>query len=275
MTATATEAVVPSCSAAQIQAERDAIVRHAEAVEALIASAPSGFPRLQIDSHRGVRRDFEAALVVRDADAAAWDRLLRESGLWSFMDQSAREKWRDLIHGETRDHSGRSVAQAVPVFTVEAAEELARSLHEDRGKMVARGVSEVHRRLSGAYKSNEPQRFGPRMVVRGLASVWGSGKWLSISHHQADALDDLNRYLHLVRGLPEPDHRTGGAWHVLGGITNSAPAEVEFGFWRVRLFKNGNAHLHFLHPEDVDRLNRVLAYACRGQVADTVRRQTP
>jgi Domain of unknown function (DUF4942) len=267
-----TGALIPSCSAEQIQAERDAVVRHAEQVAELIRSAPNGFPRLQIDNHRGNRVDFDSAIVIRSADAHAWNRLLQESGLWSFMDQTARDRWRDLIHGEGRDSSGRQAEEQMPPFTVEAAEDMAQALHRDRGAMVARGVAEVHRKLSGDYRSNAPQRFGPRMIVKGLASVWGTGKWLHLCSRQTDALDDLNRFLHLVRGLPEPDHRQG-AWHVLGRLVREVPGEVEFGYWRIRLFKNGNAHLYFLHDEDVDRLNRVLAYASPGQIPDTHRRQ--
>lgn len=260
-------ALVPSCSAEAIQAERDAVVRWAEQVGELIRSAPAKSPKLYIDEHRWGREEFKVANVTRDADAYAWNRLLQESGLWSFMDAQAREEWRLQIHGP--NHHGAPMPP-LPAFTVAAAEDVARGIHEKRGAMVARGVEEVHRRLSGAYRSNEPARFGPRMVLRHLGHCWGSGKWLSISNDVCDRLDDLARFLRLARGIPEDDHRRG-CWHQLSDASNSAPCTVELEFFTVKVFKNGNGHLWFRYPEDVARLNRMLAYGSPGRLADTHR----
>jgi hypothetical protein len=263
-----TGAVIPSCSAEQIQAERDAVARWAEQVAGLIGAAPPSAPRLFVDLHRGNRDEFDVARVVREADARAWDRMLRESGLWSFMDQTAREQWRQQLDGPR--HNGGPEAPDLLGFTVQAAEDMARHVHADRGRMVARGVEEVHRRLSGDYRSNSPVRFGPRMVIKGLGSCWGSGKWLHISHETCDKLDDLARFLRLARGLAEDDHRRG-CWSQLSNAASSAPCEVEMEFWTVRLFKNGNGHLRFRWDEDVDRLNRLLAYSGPGRIPDTQR----
>ena len=47
---------------------------------------------------------------------------------------------------------------------------------------------------------------------------------------------------------------------------------VELEFFRVKVFKNGNGHLWFRFPEDIARLNRMLAYGSPGRLADTERR---
>jgi hypothetical protein len=265
-----TGAVIPSCAADAIQARRDAIVGAAETVARLLSAAPEGFPRLYVD-HRGSRTDFSLEHVTRDADAAAWDTLLRESGLWSFMDKTARDQWREQINGEY-GRGGVGKLPPIPVFTVDAARDFAARLHSERLAMVSRGVAEVHRKLSPDYRSNEVGRFGPRLVITRLGAVWGKGKWLHICHTTADVLDDLARFLYLARGLPEPDHRQG-AYRLLSAAADSAPALVSMDWWTVRLFKNGNGHLVFKHAEDVDRLNRLLAVHGAGTVADDTRRR--
>jgi hypothetical protein len=260
-------ALVPSCSAEAIQAERDAVVRWAGQVAELIAAAPTSAPPMFVDAHRGRGEPFNVAAVTQEADARAWDRMLRESGLWSFMDQTAREQWREQIQGP-RYHGQHTKVPELPPFTVQAAEDMARSVHADRGRMVARGVEEVHRRLSGLYRSNEVARFGPRMVIKGIGSCWGTGKWLHISHEVCDKLDDLARFLRLARGQAEDDHRRG-CWNQLSSAAHSAPCVVQMEFWTVKLFKNGNGHLWFRWDEDVDRLNRMLAAAGQGCIPDT------
>jgi hypothetical protein len=128
-----TGAMVPSCSAEQIQAERDSVARWAEQVAGLIGAAPSSAPRLFVDLRRGNRDEFDVAQVVREADARAWDRMLRESGLWSFMDQTAREQWREQIEGPR--YNGGPESPSLPAFTVQAAEDMARQVHADRGRI--------------------------------------------------------------------------------------------------------------------------------------------
>jgi hypothetical protein len=52
--------------------------------------------------------------------------------------------------------------------------------------MVARGVADVFRRLSGRFKTNAPNRFGMRMILTGVSSDY-------YSQHACDSLDDLTR----------------------------------------------------------------------------------
>lgn len=264
MTDTDTSAIIPSCSAEAIQAERDAIVRAAVAVEELLAKTPEGFPSMTLRV-RGRDEPFSVALVTFDADVHAWNRMLHESGLWSFMDATARDQWAESI-----EPARYGTPKQVPAFTVEAAEGMAAEIHSKRGAMVSRGVAELFRKLSPDYKRNEVGKFRNRFVIRLLATPWGSDGWLSANHRTCSELDDLARFLFLARGLPEPDHRNG-AWQKVSKATSSAPCEIEMDWWTIRLFKNGNGHLTFKHSEDVDRLNRLLAVAGRGQVPDTER----
>lgn len=257
----ASEALVLSCDFDAILAERDGLVRFAEQVDELLRQAPQGFPRLFLD-RRSSRDDWSVDVVRRDANRWAWERLMKESGLWSFLDSKGRQEWREQIeHG------------VPPEFNAENAEATMRGIHEKRGEMVARGVEDVFRRLSGRFKTNAPNRFRRRMILTGVNSEFGR-------QHACDNLDDLTRALCVLRGVPEPDHRNA-AWARVGAARaayrarkdgdTSAPV-AEFDFFDVRLFRNGNGHLTFRFQADVDRLNRVLAYGARGAIPDSVRR---
>lgn len=262
-----TAAVIPSCDLDKILAERDAIVRAAELVDAQLRAAPAGFPRLYLDA-RGCRADWNLDDVRDAADRSAWSDLIHGSGVWSFMDHEAREKWREHLDALNK----------VPPFTRISAISTVDSIHAQRGDMVKRGVRRCFERLSANYRTNRPDRFGDRMILTHVLSLWGTGenRSHSVNHRACDDLDDLTRTLCLLRGLPEPDHRTG-AWHVLNNrdrshLTSSWPRVVEFAFFTVKLHKNGNGHLHFTHDEDVLRLNKVLGMATGGlALADTER----
>lgn len=79
--------------------------------EALAAAANVGFPRLVIDNHYATRgrtltlsgqyasRDDDARVaMLRTVDGPAWQYLMKESGLRTFMDAEARSKWDNQIH---------------------------------------------------------------------------------------------------------------------------------------------------------------------------------
>jgi hypothetical protein len=242
-----TTALIPSASIEAILAERDAKVQAAERILAIVAATP-GFPRLLCEQGRG-RSELDPKDIARVADRDGWQRLIEETGLWSFMDQKARAEW--------EEHWGKLT---FPPLTAENAEATIATLHADRGNMVARGVAECFRRLQG-YKTNRADRFGERMVLTRVVSEWGND-------YGADTLDDLNRVLHVLRGLPEPDHRRGAAM-VLTEARHAAGSRqyvAAFPFFTVRVFKNGNGHVYLQHAADVQRLNKVLSLATGGSV---------
>lgn len=258
-------APIPSCSADQIQARRDAIVAAAEAVVGTVTGV-DGFPRLFVDY--GNRSELTVDLVRRRADADAWQEMLTGSGLWSFMDQTARDHWREMM-AQAHQESRHREPVHVPQFTAEAAQEVAEQIHAERGNMVARGVADVFRSLSSDYVTNGPMAFGQKIIIRGIGSCWGRG-WFSVSHRVCDKLDDLDRFLRIARGLAERDHRRG-SWQILSSTAAHPPSVVEMDYWHVRLFKNGNGHLTFKHEADVLRLNKLLSIHAGAVIPDTSR----
>lgn len=253
-----TGAVIPSVAVDAILAKRDAIVRAAEQVDAVLRNVPDGFPQLQFSNHQHQRWSVE--IVRQDADRVAWDQILKGTGLWSFLDATARAEWHEILYSDGK--------KPVPVCNHESARDTMAGIHAARGAMTARGVADVFRRLSPDYRTNRADRFGDRMILRSIGSPWGpkASGWVSVNTRAADDLDDLSRMLHVLRGLPEPAEARSAYRILNAAITrpDSWPAVAQFPFFQVKVFKNGNGHLAFDFAEDVLRLNKVLSIATGG-----------
>ena len=129
--------------------------------------------------------------IARGVDAAAWQYLMSESGLRSLMDSEARSKWdKSITEGD------------FPEFTEANVRTTFRMLHDSRGDMFDRGVIACFKSLAWCYKTNLPQKFGKRIVIKFLRGqiMPGSGRWSSPrtslgspNYDRASRLDDLSR----------------------------------------------------------------------------------
>ncbi|SCU73998.1 Methyltransferase domain protein [Cupriavidus necator] len=236
------------CVVERVRASLDLL---AEA-ERLARTAHLGFPRLVIDnSHarRGTpvvtgeyanRADAEHA-ILRTIDTQGWQYLLAESGLRTFMDARAREQWnRQIAEGD------------VPELTAANIEATFSQLYRARGEMFERGVIACFQRLSWDYKTNQPFRFGKRLIVTYLFSHG------SPNHRITDELDDLLRVMRVLDGQPEADHRHG-AYHLITEAWRARLTEAQNDYLHVRWFRNGNGHLTFKRLDLVDQMNQILA----------------
>lgn len=266
--------LVPSVSVTNLVRQRAAVIERIQQAAELLRDAAAiaeaahlGMPLITISSdgnrngrnlanaRLGARADgetweHEAAeraevdRVIRvGVDAAAWQYLMHESGLRSLMDATARDKWdRAILSGD------------VPELTESTVRSTFGMLHNSRAEMFERGVIACFKALAWEYRTNLPQKFGRRIVVRYLSNGYGS--------RSCDGLEDLNRVLHVLDGKPEPDHRSGiraqlmAAQHRLG---ESFPRLIASTYMAIKVFRNGNGHVTFSRPDLVDRMNQIIA----------------
>lgn len=282
-------ALVPSLSVDAILARRDALhaavrATHAAYLElharrrALFDGDPSGTATdydLGLEWHR-TRRDFDAeeglAEAFKRVDARCWGYLLAKSGLEQLMDHAARTEWRQQLEKLVMPEFVRANIDATFV-----------SLASQRTFIFERGVVNVFKSLSHDYKTNTPVKLGKRLIVtyaaecrtwhypdkhptkagRPCTTVYGP------THSFADKLDDLMRVFFVLEGKPEPSHDQG-AWAQLsrgdwmkGDVDVGDAPDIRdvalHGLVTFRGFKNGNAHLTFLRPDLVDKLNKIIA----------------
>lgn len=280
-----TDALVPSVSVANMVNQRAAVVDRMRQAFALIQEAADiaeaahvGMPRVTLSNDYGrhasgvhvaaarLKTDSRGRVWNQDAspqddlervlrlgiDCSAWQYLMHESGLRSFMDSKARETW------------DKSIAEGdVPEFTEANVRSTFTMLHDARGEMFERGVIACFKGLAWCYKTNLPQKFGKRIVLRFarhqiLGGRFGSTTLGSPSLDRCNVLDDLSRVFHVLDGKPEPDIRRGWYGRLSDCRTTTDP-DAEDDYMRIRSFKNGNGHATFKRPELVDRMNLIIA----------------
>ncbi|TPA31610.1 DUF4942 domain-containing protein [Burkholderia pseudomallei] len=251
--------LVKSVSITNLANQRVAVVERVRAALDLLGEAQQlakaahlGFPRLVLDESYGCRgrptitgeyakRDEAETAIVRIIDIRGWDYLLAESGLRTFMDAKAREQWNSQIaEGD------------VPELTAANIEATFTRLYGARGDMFERGVLECFRQLSWNYKTNEPFKFGRKIILQYL---FRDG---FLNYRATDKLDDLIRVFCVLDGKPEPDHRHG-AHALVAEHRQSRRTEAKNDYFHLRWFKNGNGHLTFKRADLVEQMNRILA----------------
>ncbi|EAS1839009.1 DUF4942 domain-containing protein [Salmonella enterica] len=196
--------------------------------------------------------------ITRNLDRGIWRDLMERSGMLSIMDAQAREQWYNSL--EKDDIPAVSETNILSTFE---------QLHQSKNEVFERGVINVFKSLSWDFKTNNPCKFGSKIIVNGLVKCdrWGySLNW----SWQRDRLADLERMLMLLDGKPVPDNRADVTRrlgdHIHG---NRGSNSYEDGMFKIKYFKKGTAHITFKRPELVDRLNDIIARHYPGMLAAT------
>ncbi len=184
-------------------------------------------------------------------DAEAWRYLMDASGLESSMSTSASEKWYEQIN-----------KRETPPLTKENIVATFKDLFVRKDEIFEEGVIEAFRSCSWDHKTNQPVKFGKKVIF--------AHRYCN-SH--LNKVDDLRRVLHVSDGKPQPDHRHG----VYAKFCHGKPqpdhrhglfAELERqkslnifedDYVQVEKFKNGNVHCKFKRPDLTAKLNAILA----------------
>ncbi|MDC6409543.1 DUF4942 domain-containing protein [Xylella fastidiosa subsp. multiplex] len=191
--------------------------------------------------------------IINTIDKGAWQYLLQASELRSFMDSKARQEWDSQI---------REGYLKVPEFNFDNIKATFTTLYEARGEMFERGVIECFKQLSWDYKTNQPCKFGKRIIISYLFNEKSRNRFCSQypKYENAHKVDDILRAFHIFDGKPELDHRNSfeqmvkKARELDGDVT-----EIENEYVSIKWFNNGNGHINFKRPDLVDKMNAILA----------------
>ncbi|MDN0082435.1 DUF4942 domain-containing protein [Crenobacter sp. SG2305] len=247
------EAIIPSTSIERLLKQRNLAVEQARSAHSSLAASlqtcrESGIGDLTAPFAGGIRtmtivHHEWLAMAIATIDARAWDLLMRESGMFTFLDSTARSEWRKAID-----------TCSTPPLTADNIKTTFASLYAERGDMFERGVLQIYRALSWNFRTNRGCKFGKKVIIHHILNVWGFG-----ADSACNAVDDLNRAFHLLAGKPEPDHRNGLATRMRQAPSFTAQ-HIDNEFIQLRVFpKARTAHVRFKRPDLVDRLNGILA----------------
>ncbi|MGL5455542.1 MAG: DUF4942 domain-containing protein [Citrobacter telavivensis] len=194
--------------------------------------------------------------IIRNIDRSIWKDLMQRSGMLALMDAQARDEWYNSL--EKDDLPAISEANILSTFE---------QLHHRKGEVFERGVINVFRGLSWDYKTNNPCKFGAKIIVSGLVKYdrWGFGlNW----GWQRDRLADLERMLMILDGKPIPDNRADVTRRLGDHIhDNRHNNRYEDEMFAIKYFQKGTAHITLKRPDLVDQLNDIIAKHYPGMQA--------
>lgn len=231
----------------------DAALRQAWAESQKAAPARSSYNHHNDELRKGLAeikvpdRDLFLDTARRITDADIWAHILTITDLERLMDKKAKDEFRQQL------------VKDPPEVTVETVRATLEQFALDAGTIFARGVAECFSNLDRRFRSHDGWKIGNRVILSHAFDEWGH--WSYHRNHR-DSIQDIERAFFVLDGR-EPPHNYGG---LVGAIDEARgrgmgrrQAEVETEFFKLRTYKNGNAHLWFKRDDLLAKVNRVLA----------------
>lgn len=185
-------------------------------------------------------------------DASVWTHLLTMTGVANLMDRTAKEQFDEALAGD------------VPEVTPDNVQATLEGFVGDARLIFQRGLARAFTDLDRRFKSHDAFQIGSRVVLTNVFDAWGSVNYHS---RMEQTITDIERVFAVLDGSREPvgslmaqirEDRSGGGMSPRQSVTETK-------YFRVRCYKNGNAHLWFTRDDLVAKANQVLA-AYYGEV---------
>jgi len=244
----------------------------AEKARGLAAEAAGGHRFYLVDRSKsetygrlfaGLDAAATTALFRQSTDADIWVHLLNATGMSSVMDRTAREQFDADLAGsvpEVNEGNVRATLQA---------------LLGDAELIFQRGLARVFSDLDRRFKSHDGFKLGSRIILTYAFDAWGS---LNYGSRISETLTDVERVFAVLDGDAGRDFGSLAAAirdSRQGGGLSPRQSETTTSYFKVRGFKNGNAHLWFQRDDLVTKANKVLAAYYGEVLPDAVDRDEP
>lgn len=194
-------------------------------------------------------------------DACVWMHLVAVTGMEKMMDRTAFEELR------------KTLCEDVPEVTEDNVRATLEGLACDARLIFQRGLARAFIELDSRFRSHDAFKLDARIILTNVFDSWGS--W---SHHAGmrDTVRDVERVFAVLDGK-EPDGHglIQAVTDSRGGGFSARQGYVETAYFRIRTFKNGNAHLWFTRPDLVERANQELAAYYGDVLPDAVPDDVP
>ena len=177
-------------------------------------------------------------------DIGVWTHLIDFSGMSDMMDKEAKTKLRRDLLGDPPEATEDNVSATLS------------TLFADAGLIFRRGLANAFSKLDRRFKSHDGFKIGSRMI---LDRLYNSDGWTNAYTRHDDTLADIERVFAILDKVPP---RPGEMWNA---ISRAKPGygpkqfEAMSRHFKIRVFKNGNAHLWFTRDDLVTKANLMLA----------------
>lgn len=192
------------------------------------------FPVHQFRGYHGISE------LTRDVDRRMWRQTIELTGFNKFMDKIARKEFTD------------SLEKNPPAFTVENVRSTLLSSYNQADEFMRRGIVELFRGLGAQYKANDAFKIGKKIILRNWFTVFCGS--LSVNYNQESEMNDLDRVVRTLDGVDFKEHLFSQS---MRKVIKSMEYEDEY--FKIKAFKNGNAHLWLKRDDLTDKINDIIA----------------
>lgn len=240
----------------------------------------------------------ERNAFMRDArwslDANVWEYLIQATRLHTLMDKEAKDEIRRGMLGlpgkadipedyhervEWERNGGRD-AKGPPEVTADNLAATLEGFLAQTDIIWKRGIANVFSKLDRRFKSHDGWKIGSRIILtNAFDTKFGGLSWnYGYRTDHANSFQDIERVLSILDGKFDPgDDGQPQYAGIVGRIdTNRAvasyPVVISGDYFRVRIFKNGNAHIWFERDDLVRKVNKLLG-EYYGEVIPADRRE--
>jgi len=215
----------------------------------------------------------------RLTDIQVWGALIERTDMDHLMDKQAKDQLREQMAyiPEKTDRDGvlineEEISKGLPPVDVDIIEATLQGLVEDSGAIFRRGIANAFSELDRRFRSHDGFKIGSRVILSGAFDTWGSWNYY---RNLRDTMTDIERVFLVLDGKG-PRANYGG---IVGAIEadrkklstyGGAQSEHEGDYFKVRIFKNGNAHVWFTRKDLLVKVNKLLAEHYGAVVGDGV-----
>lgn len=192
------------------------------------------FPVHQFRGYNGLKS------LITDVDRRMWRQTLTISGFNKYMDKVARREFEESLEKEP------------PVFNIENVRTTLLSSYQQADTFMKRGVVELFRCLGANYKTNDAFKIGNKIILRNWFTVFCGD--LSVNYQAEPEMNDLDRVVRTLDGVEFKEHLFSQSMRKV-----ISKREYEDEYFKLKAFKNGNAHLWLKRDDITDKINDIIA----------------
>jgi hypothetical protein len=188
--------------------------------------------------------DEHMKYATRLVDTDAWSYVVQVTDLERLMDKTAKEELR------------KSLVKEPPEFSEENVIATLESVRRDADMIFKRGMAVSFSKLERRFRTHDGWKVGSRVI---LDRVFDENGWWNYHRGHEDTMNDIERVFKVLDGKPFTVCDVNNALRTERGRGRGAhQSEIDTEYFKVRVFKNGNAHLWFKRDDLVSKVNKLI-----------------
>jgi hypothetical protein len=237
------------------------------------ASLPYGDKAQEVDAFfKAVRlpdREQWCRTAIRLIDISVWNHLVQMTELETLMDRKAKDELRESLRwvpeewrhgrGDSRELVNLDKLVGIPPVTVDNIYATIEKWAGEAEMIFRRGIAVAFSSLDRRFRSHDGFKIGGRVILTNATNSYSASfdEW----SRTGETIRDIERTFLVLDGRGRGASYGGICGQIRLERTHYGPHESrhEGEYFRIVLYKNGNAHLWFTRDDLVTKVNKLLA----------------